>query len=126
MRETQLFTGLDAGALRDVDSRSALREVAPGTLLDLHEGTIAVIKLGLVRLRRTRDGSTVAMLERASVFGESALIGETCRGLRVEIVELTQLCTMHERDLRELVQLYPRVGLNLLELVGRRAGGRVA
>ena len=126
MRETQLFAGLDAAALRDVDRRSTLREALPGTTLALHPGTIMVVKLGLVCLRRARDGRLLALLDHGSVFGECTLVGETCAGLRVEVLELTQLCTMHEADLRELVRAYPRVGLNLLELVGRRAGGRVA
>lgn len=124
LSETQLFAGLGDAALRDVDGRTTMRRVVPGTVVEPEPGTIYVVKAG--RLVLYCHEITIGTLERSAVFGDSPLIGETCSGLLVRVVEDTLLCMLTADDLRQLIHRHPQLGLNLLELVGRRAGGRVA
>jgi CRP-like cAMP-binding protein len=109
-----------------VDEMTAMTQCERGKVFFSPEdqpGTIYFLKEGRVRLyRQTDDGKqlTVAMLDRGSIFGESSLIGQSHSGVYAEAVEQGLLCVMPANHLRELISRFPRIGLNLLEFVGRQ------
>lgn len=126
LSESLLFAGLNDAELREADAYSAMTKCERGKVFFAPEdmpGTIYFLKEGRVRLyRQTPDGKqlTVAMLDRGAVFGESSLIGQSHAGVYAEAVEHGLVCVMPAARLRELIQRFPQVGVNLLEFVGQR------
>jgi CRP/FNR family transcriptional regulator len=126
LSDSQLLAGLTDSELREVDRLTAMTRCERGKVFFSPEdepGTVWFLKAGRVRLyRRTGDGKqlTVAMLDPGAVFGENALIGQTHAGVYAEAAEDGLLCVMPASSLRELVQRFPRIGLNLLVQVGQR------
>lgn len=126
LQENQLFAGLSDDQLREADEFSAMTRCERGKVFFRPEdspGTVYFLKEGRVRLyRQTSDGKqlTVASLDRGSVFGESALIGQSHAGVYAEAAEECILCVMPSANLKDLIARFPQIGLNLLEYVGTR------
>ncbi len=82
-----------------------------------------LLKRGRVQLYRgSPDGKKLvtAVLEPETFFGEMALAGQHMSDTFAEALEDAMLCVLSRRDLEQLVQRQPLVGLRLLEAVSGR------
>ena len=100
--------------------------VEPGetfyTPMDLCE-TLFILKQGRVRLyKRTPDGRefTLAVLQSGTVFGEMTLTAQRLRNAYAEAVEPSDIATMCRADVERLILDKPKVGLQLVHLLGER------
>mgnify|MGYP005836340309 CR=1 FL=1 len=82
-----------------------------------------LLKKGRVNLyRMTSDGKKiiVATLEPGAVFGEMAIIGSGMHNTFAEAADDCLLCVMSRHDVERMVVQTPKVGLRLIEAMGRR------
>jgi CRP/FNR family transcriptional regulator, cyclic AMP receptor protein len=82
-----------------------------------------LLKRGRVQLyRMSPDGKKLvtAVLEPETFFGEMALAGQHMSDTFAEALEDALLCVLSRRDLEQLIQRQPLVGLRLLEAVSGR------
>lgn len=122
--ESELLAGVGARERNQVTALAVTRSFASGQLFyspDDENGAVYVLRSGRVRLYSiTEDGKrlTVALLDPGAVFGENALLGRATAGLHAEADEDVVADVLPAERMRELVQRVPRIGLNLLQLVG--------
>jgi len=82
-----------------------------------------ILKRGRVTLYRiTTEGKKLitGTVEAGSVFGEMLLLGQGMYDSFAEASEDCVLCVMSRSDVEHLIARYPKVGVRLLEHVGRR------
>lgn len=82
-----------------------------------------ILKRGRVTLYRiTPEGKKLitGTVEAGSVFGEMSLLGQGMYDSFAEASEDCVLCVMSRGDVERLIARHPRVGVRLLEHVGRR------
>jgi CRP/FNR family cyclic AMP-dependent transcriptional regulator len=92
------------------------------TPMDLCE-TLFVLQKGRVRIyRATPEGRefTVAVVGNGTVFGEMALTGQRLRNSYAQALEESEVSTMCRADVERLILDKPRVGLQLVHLLGER------
>ena len=100
--------------------------VEPGetfyTPMDLCE-TLFILKQGRVRLyKMTPDKRefTLAVVQSGTVFGEMTLTAQRLRNAYAEAVEPSDITTMCRADVERLILDKPKVGLQLVHLLGER------
>ena len=100
--------------------------VEPGetfyTPMDLCE-TLFILKQGRVRLYKMtpdRREFTLAVLQSGTVFGEMTLTAQRLRNAYAEAVEPSDITTMCRADVERLILDKPKVGLQLVHLLGER------
>jgi CRP/FNR family transcriptional regulator len=100
--------------------------VEPGetfyTPMDLCE-TLFILKQGRVRLyKMTPDKRefTLAVVQSGTVFGEMTLTAQRLRNAYAEAVEPSDIATMCRADVERLILDKPKVGLQLVHLLGER------
>ncbi len=126
LSESQVFAGLTHEEMRSFEDLTTMTTCERGKIFfSAHDspGTIYVLKRGAVRLfRRDAEGHqlTVAMLDAGSIFGESALLGQSHAEVYAEATDECLLCVIPTAQMRELIRTFPQIGLNLLEHVGER------
>ena len=94
------------------------------TPMDLSE-TLFVLQSGRVRLyRAVPEGRefTLAVLDAGTVFGEMTLTGQRLRGSYAQAMEESEISAMCRTDVERLILDKPRVGLQLIHLLGERLG----
>jgi CRP/FNR family transcriptional regulator, cyclic AMP receptor protein len=92
------------------------------TPMDLCE-TLFVLQRGRVRIyRATPDGRefTVAVVGSGTVFGEMVLTGQRLRNSYAQAIEESEVSAMCRADVERLILDKPRVGLQLVHLLGER------
>src|ERR671910_2897849 len=92
------------------------------TPMDLCE-TLFVLQKGRVRIyRATPEGRefTLAVLQSGTVFGEMVLTGQRLRNCYAQAIEESEVSTMCRADVERLILDKPRVGLQLVHLLGER------
>lgn len=92
------------------------------TPMDLCE-TLFVLQKGRVRIyRATPEGRefTVAVVGSGTVFGEMVLTGQRLRNSYAQAIEESEVSTMCRADVERLILDQPRVGLQLVHLLGER------
>jgi CRP/FNR family cyclic AMP-dependent transcriptional regulator len=92
------------------------------TPMDLCE-TLFVLQKGRVRIyRATPEGRefTVAVVGSGTVFGEMVLTGQRLRNSYAQAIEESEVSTMCRADVERLILDKPRVGLQLVHLLGER------
>lgn len=126
MLESQLFAGLSKDERDLIDRNLATATFVRGKrFFDVDDAstTIYFVRRGRVRLTRVGDDSkslTIAIIDAGGVFGEGALLGLPTAGVYAEAIEDGVVGTIPTNTLRELMHRIPRLGMNMLELVGRR------
>lgn len=89
---------------------------------DLNE-TLFVLKSGRVRTyKRSPEGRefTLAVMEGGTVFGESALTSQETREAYAQCMEDAEITVLRHANLERMILRKPRVGLNLIRLLGER------
>ena len=121
-----IFEPLSPGEIEDISRGCPSVRLRAGEILfdpsDLNE-TLFVLKSGRVRTyRRSPEGRefTLAVMEGGTVFGELALTSQETREAYAQCMEDSEITILRHADLERLILRKPRVGLNLIRLIGER------
>lgn len=126
LSQSVLFAGLTPAEMKTFEDLTAMATCRRGQLIHApweSPNALILLKRGSVRLTKTDDDGrqlTVAILDPGAVFGESALLGQSSAGVGAEALDECLICTVPTDQMRELIQRFPRIGLNLLEHIGDR------
>jgi CRP/FNR family transcriptional regulator len=129
LEESELFAGLTRKDLDVVEELTAMSRCERGRTFfapNDRSGIVYFVKEGRVRLfREAADVKqlTVALLDRGTVFGECAVIGQSVAGLYAVADEECLLCTMPAENMKVIIDRIPRVAMNLVGIMGRRLQG---
>jgi CRP/FNR family transcriptional regulator len=121
-----IFEPLSRDEIEAIQWKHLNTSVAAGetfyTPMDLCE-TLFVLQRGRVRLYRgTPQGRefTIAVIGSGTIFGEMALTGQRLRNSYAEALEESEVSAMCRADVERLILDRPRVGLQLIHLLGER------
>ncbi len=126
LRSNDVFADLSDKEMEELDRVTAMLTCDRGRIFYTPGETgevLFLLKRGRVQIYRlSSDGKklVIATLEPGTLFGEMALVGQGMYNTFAEAVEPCTLCAMSRRDVEMLVTQFPRVGIRLLETVGRR------
>lgn len=126
LRSNQVFGDQSDKEMEELDRVTAMLTCDRGRIFYTPGETgevLFLLKRGRVQIYRlSSDGKklVIATLEPGTLFGEMALVGQGMYNTFAEAVESCTLCAMSRRDVEMLVTQFPRVGIRLLETVGRR------
>ncbi len=125
LSELEIFADLPAEDIDRLLNQSTMAHIPKGRILSPAEmdEVLFILKKGRVQLYRlSSDGKkfVIDVLGPGSVFGECVLTGQRLSGAFVETLEDSVLCVLHRSDLERLILAAPRVGVRLLEILGRR------
>jgi len=84
---------------------------------------VYLLKKGIVKISKvTGDGRelTLALLKPGEIFGELEAVGETSRDTQAEAHSDLLICVLRRDDLMRLVEMKPRLGIQLSKLIGFR------
>lgn len=82
-----------------------------------------ILKKGIVQLYRiSPEGKklVIATLDKGSLFGEMALLGQQMHNTFAEATTDCTICVMSRNDLERLILQRPQIALRILEITGRR------
>jgi CRP-like cAMP-binding protein len=126
LRSNQVFGDLSDKEMQELDRMTAMTTCERGRIFYTPGETgevLFLLKQGRVQIYRlSSDGKklVIATLDPGTLFGEMALVGQGMYNTFAEAVEPCTLCAMSRRDVEMVVTQYPRIGIRLLETVGRR------
>ncbi len=126
LRSNHVFGDLSDTEMQELDRVTTMTTYDRGRIFYTPGETgevLFLLKRGRVQIYRvSADGKklVIAILEPGTLFGEMALVGQGMYNTFAEAVEPCTLCAMSRRDVEMLVMKFPRVGIRLLETVGRR------
>ncbi len=126
LRSNELFRDLNEKEMEELDRVTSMTTCERGRIFYTPGETgevLFLLKKGHVQIYRlSPDGKklVIAILEPGTLFGEMALIGQGMYNTFAEAVEPCTLCAMSRRDVEWLVAKFPKVGIRLLEIIGRR------
>jgi len=86
-------------------------------LFILHAGRVKVY-----RLAETGKEQLVRMLGPGDFLGELNLFNDGCHESYAQATETSQICSIAQRDLRELLLRYPAIGLHVMAELAHRLG----
>jgi CRP/FNR family cyclic AMP-dependent transcriptional regulator len=121
-----IFEPLSRREIEEIEWKHVNTSVEEGetfyTPMDLCE-TLFVLQRGRVRIfRATPEGRefTIAVIGSETVFGEMVLTGQRLRNSYAQAVEESEVSAMCRTDVEHLILDKPRVGLQLVHLLGER------
>ena len=126
LRKIEIFRDLLPEDMLAIERSTRMTTVRKGQVIYHQEDTaegLFLLKEGRVRLFRINPGGKkldLAVLEPGTFFGEMPLLGERMRNASAEALSDCTLCVMSQADVERLVLSQPRVGLRMLEVLGRR------
>ncbi len=126
LRQNELFRDLAESEMHELDRMTAMTTCEIGRIFYSPGETgevLFLLKQGRVQIYRlSPEGKklVIASLEAGTLFGEMALVGQGMYNTFAEAVEPCTLCAMSRRDVEMLLAHFPKVGLRLLEIMGRR------
>lgn len=121
-----LFRDLTGRELAQLDRITTMSAVQKGKVFYRPGETgevLFLLKSGRVQLYRlSPDGKKLILdtLGPGAIFGEMSLVGQRMYNTFAEAVEDCLICVMSRADVERLVIDQPKVGLRILEIVGRR------
>jgi len=121
-----LFRDLTGRELAQLDRMTTMSAVQKGKVFYRPGETgevLFLLKSGRVQLYRlSPDGKKLILdtLGPGAIFGEMSLVGQRMYNTFAEAVEDCLICVMSRADVERLVIDQPKVGLRILEIVGRR------
>lgn len=122
----ELLEGLPPVAIEDVVARARVQALPHGArLFDQGERVerAHVLLSGAVRIAQTgADGGEVAIrfIAPGEIFGSVAIFTDHCYPADgIAMIDSTEASWGHA-DLLELIELYPRIAVNLVTIIGRR------
>ncbi len=122
----ELFQDLSPQEQEELDRITTMTSVRRGKVLYRPEESgevLFILKSGRVQLYRIApEGKklVIATLNKGSLFGEMALLGQQMHNTFAEAITDCQICIMRRSDLEHLIMQRPQVALRMLEITGRR------
>ncbi|NLC37556.1 MAG: Crp/Fnr family transcriptional regulator [Alcaligenaceae bacterium] len=121
-----IFNHLPSEALSIIADKAVMRPYKRGEFI--HRGGDASDKLFIVhkgkvkvyRLSDTGKEQLVRILKPGDFAGELALFSATAHDSWAETMEASEVCTIHQADVRELLLQYPDISLHVLSEFSRR------
>jgi CRP/FNR family transcriptional regulator, cyclic AMP receptor protein len=126
LQSVDILRDLDPAGMDDLERSTRMTTARKGQVLYTQTErpeALFLLKKGRVQLYRLSPQGkklALAILEAGTFFGEMPLVGETMRHTFAEVIDDALLCVMSRADLERLVLAHPRVGLRMLDVIGRR------
>jgi CRP/FNR family transcriptional regulator len=124
--ESRLFDRLTDKERDLVCQSGAVSKYAAGKVFfepGVDNGSVWLLRSGRVRLYSEDESGkrfTVEILDPGSVFGENAVLGRAVNGLWAAADEDVSAQVISAPAMRELIGRVPRIGFNLLDMLGER------
>ncbi|MCP4169071.1 MAG: Crp/Fnr family transcriptional regulator [Chloroflexi bacterium] len=122
----ELFQDLSEKEREELDRITTMSTVRKGKVFYRPEETgevLFILKKGKVQLYRiSPEGKklVITTLDKESLFGEMALLGQQMHNTFAESISDCTICVMSRNDLERLILQRPQVALRILEITGRR------
>lgn len=122
----ELFQDLSEREREELDRITTMSTVRKGKVFYRPEETgevLFILKEGNVQLYRiSPEGKklVITTLDKGSLFGEMALLGQQMHNTFAEANNDCTICVMSRSDLERLILQRPQVALRILEITGRR------
>ncbi len=122
----ELFQDLSKKEREELDRITTMSTVRKGKVFYRPEETgevLFILKEGKVQLYRiSPEGKklVITTLDKGSLFGEMALLGQQMHNTFAESISDCTICVMSRIDLERLILQRPQVALRILEITGRR------
>jgi len=127
LRELDLFGGVSDADIEAIGHSLAMTHCQSGrTILspDDPPDRVHILKSGRVRVYRVSpDGKqlTLDIFEKGTILGDMTLLGQPrIPEAYAESLGDTVICTLTPTDLRQLIELYPQIGANIIGHLSRR------
>jgi CRP-like cAMP-binding protein len=122
----ELFQDLSEREQEELDRITTMSTVRKGKVFYRPEEmgeVLFILKDGKVQLYRiSPEGKklVITTLDKGSLFGEMALLGQQMHNTFAEAISDCTICVMSRSDLERLILQRPQVALRMLEITGRR------
>lgn len=121
----EIFKGLPADFLREVEQRGKVRDCEKGHIFfktGQNGQGLFLLEQGAVQTFRTSGAKKliIADLKAPAIFGEMGCVSRCLYHCSAEAVESSRVRVLSRSDLNELMEQYPIVTKRLLELVSER------
>ena len=126
LAETDLFRGLSAEEIQQIERSTAMTTCARGTVFYSPGETgevLFILKKGRVNLYRTTEEGrklVTSTVGQGTIFGEMSLIGQGMQESFAEAADDCTICVMSRADLERLLRDHPSAALRLIEILARR------
>lgn len=121
-----IFKGLNSNELEELVKKIDSKEYKKNEVVFL-EGTKAqtlyFVNKGKIKLYKyTKDGKEqiLHILSEGDFFGELNLLRESEYGFSAKVIETSNICTLGNNDLKELLLNNPQIAIKILEVIGER------
>ncbi len=121
-----IFNHLPAHALEVIAAKAAMRTYDQGQFIHgagNPSDKLFIIHRGKVKVYRLSDAGKehlVRILNPGDFAGELALFSASAHDSYAEAIETSEVCTINQGDLRELLLQYPDISLHILRELSRR------
>lgn len=122
----EIFQDLSEKEREELDRITTMSTVRKGKVFYRPEEmgeVLFILKAGRVQLYRiSSEGKklVISTLDKGSLFGEMALLGQHMHNTFAEAISDCTICVMSRNDLERLILQRPQVALRMLEITGRR------
>lgn len=121
-----IFNHLPGEALTEIAGKAAMRVYERGQFIH-HAGDrsdkLFIVHKGLVKVYRLSDTGKeqlVRILRPGDFAGELALFSDSDHDSYAEAMQTSEVCTIHQADVREFLLGYPDISLHILAELSRR------
>jgi CRP-like cAMP-binding protein len=126
LSKIDVFRDLDEQELKEIARLATMTTCPPGKIFytpNQSGEVLFILKKGRVQLyRMSSEGRKVILgtIEAGTIFGEMMLVGQGMYDAFAEALEESLICIMNRRDVENMLLSKPRVGIRILELLGKR------
>jgi CRP/FNR family cyclic AMP-dependent transcriptional regulator len=127
LREIDLFQGLSDDDIEAIGHATTMTHCSVGQRImspDDPPERIHILKKGKVRVYRvTPDGKqlTLDIYDKGTILGDMSLLGqEPIPEAFAETLDEAVICTISPDEMRQLVERYPAIGVNIISYLSRR------
>jgi CRP-like cAMP-binding protein len=126
LSKIEIFRDLNEEEVKEIGRIAVMTTCPPGKIFYTPNESgevLFILKKGSVQLyRMSAEGRKliIGKIEAGSIFGEMMLVGQGMYDAFAEALEESLICVMNRRDVEKMLLSKPRVGIRLLEALGRR------
>ncbi len=126
LREVDLFASLTPSELKQISQTLPMQTCLVGGLVtspDDDDERLYVVKRGRVRLYRlTPEGKqlTLEILDKGRIVGRMSWLGQQLTDVYAEAIEDALICSFTPRELQQLIDRFPSVGVNIIRYLSDR------
>lgn len=126
LASTELFKLLSPSDLRNIAGRCT-RRILPGKKVVFYQGELGremfIVISGQLKVSVTsEDGKelSISIFHDGDIFGELALLDGERRSATVTTIGHCELLVLHQRELNDILNVHPSIGLQLLSILAGR------